>query len=407
MFTKSAGSVVDGINASGDVIDAEAVISLPSGGFPGFPAIPTGLPVLRNLAVLVNVGTQGSAPTIPQNAAGSAPFPVGAPDVVVPANAGAIAGDVFGVFQGPSQGALIPTTIAGSYTQGPITSPFGSFPVNTRLVCRKTGIGWVLAGAATGGNTIAVGQPLIVTPAQTFPYATRGVRAIGTSLGLVTAQPISTTLLTPAAAGSNAVQVAGFGVGLPALPQLVIDAGTPSQETVVPTVGANAVLASDTITVAGVPGIGTITVTFGGGTSGFPSIVVVVNLTAAFTATTAAAALVAAINASATTSGIASFLQAASNAAGVITIAQQASIGAAAANGIPVAAVATGGWTSVVATPTLAGGIAATFTAPFLFPHTAGATVQGIATSGIVLTVPAMAGLAVVAPVLCDLNVGS
>jgi hypothetical protein len=170
------------------------------------------------------------------------------------------------------------------------------------------------------------------------------------------------------------------------------------------------VLAQQVVTVAGTPGVNTISLTVGGGASAFPAVTVSVNVTGSNTATTAAAALVAAFNASAAvllgSNFFVPFFQVATNAAGVITLVANALTPASAYNAIPVTTTVTGagGFTSVATGATLAGGVNPSITATIANSHAAGEPVQGVnsVTTAPLLVAPASGIL--IAAVLADMN---
>lgn len=397
-FLKTAGTQVDGLNASGDYIDMEAVFPLGPGGIPGFGAIPTGLPFLRDLSKLVSVGTQNSVPSVPTNAPGPiSVFPIGSPDQVQLATSSVALGDVAGAFQGPFVGSLTAAQLQGGVqSQGPIVSPLGSATTKVRTVIRKSGIGWVLCGVAAGGSTLSIGQYANQTSSNV--YATQGSRTAGSTVGRISAYPINTTVFSAVAAGSGVViplsspsAIATGVVGITTSTPITIGAGDPNnggnQETVTPSAVTQGVLASQTITIAGTPGTNTISVTVGGGASGFPAVTVSVNVTNANTATTAAASIVAALNASAAvllgSNFFPPFLQVVTNSAGVITLVANALTPAASYNAIPVTTTVTGagGFTSTAGAATLAGGVNPSVTATIAYAHAAGEPVQGINSS--------------------------
>lgn len=422
MFTKSAGILLDGLNAAGDYIDLDAVLNLAAGGLPGYPTVPVGLPVLRSIAAIPSVGTQGSVATNPfailAGGGNTAQNPLPQPDLVLLQNAVAVAaaGDIFGCFQGPASSGLAgqPGSPIGANVNaappgissgggGPIFGVVGGTNALVRLVCRKAGIGWALCGVINGGTTFTSGtNAAIIAPATTaqlhLTSVAKASRALGLSGGLVTAYPLNTTTLGPATAGSSSiVPVAGQGVGLPANGSLVIDAGTPLQETVTTSAGANQVLASTTITLSGTPVNGTAVLTING-------VVITVPLLSGDTATTGAVKIVAGINASAAVLGLSGVLQAATNAAGVITVAQNMTLSAAQANAITVVVTSiTSTWTLVAAAATLTGGTNATVTFTPVNAHSTGATLQGVV-NGLLISAPATAGLYFAAPLLVDLN---
>lgn len=388
-FFKTAGTLVDGLNASGDYADAEYMFPISPGGIPGFGAVPTGLPLVRDLNYLVNVGTQGSVPTIPINPGPANTFPVGAPDIVQLATSSDNLGDVAGAFQGPYVGSSFPAQVLGGVNQqGPILSPLGAAVTNVRTVVRKVGIGWVLCGVANGGSTLSIGQ--YANTQSSTVYAVQGSRTSGVTVGRIAAYPINTTVFSAVAAGSGVViplssplPLATGVVGITTATPVTIGAGS-TQETVTPSAVTQGVLASQTLTIAGTPGTNTITVTIGGGSSAFPAVTVAVNVTASNTATTAAAAIVAAFNASAavlTGTGFSvPFLQVVTNSAGVITFVANALTPAASYNAIPITATVTGagGFTATTGASTFAGGVNPSITATIANAHAAGEPVQGI-----------------------------
>jgi hypothetical protein len=415
-FLKTAGTLVDGLNASGDYIDAEYVFPISPGGIPGFGAVPTGLPVQRDLNYLVNNGTQGSVPTVPTNAGPATTFPVGAPDVVNLTTSSDNLGDAAGAFQGPFVGNSFPAQVLGGVNQqGPILSPLGAAVTNVRTVVRKAGIGWVLCGVAAGGSTLSIGQYANVATGSV--YAAQGARTAGNSVGRISAYPINTTVFSAVAAGSNVViplsspsPLATGVVGITTSTPVTIGAGS-TQETVTPSAVTQGVLASQTLTIAGTPGTNTITVTIGGGSSIFPAVTVAVNVTSSNTATTAAAAIVAAFNASAavlTGAGFTvPFLQVVTNSAGVITFVANALTPAAAYNAIPITATVTGagGFTATTGAATFAGGVNPSITATIANAHAAGEPVQGInkSSSSALMVAPSVGVLtaALLADIVC------
>jgi hypothetical protein len=420
MITKTPGIQVDGLNASGDYVDMEAVYPLPPGGIPGFGPIPTGLPFLRDASQLVNVGTQGSIPTVPTNVGPALTFPVGAPDrVQIPTSTLAL-GNVLGPFQGPFVGPLVAAQLQGGVQSfGPIASPLGSVQTNARVILRKEGVGWVLVGVAAGGSTISIGQ--FVNQQTSTVYAVQGAFTQGTTVGRVLAFPINTTVFSAVSAGT--------GVVIPLTSNLAINQGvvgittsTPvtigqgavasggNQETVTPSAVTQGVLAQQTITLAGTPGVNTVTLVIGGGTSAFPAVTVTVNLTGANTATTGMAAIIAAINASAAvllgSNFFVPFIQPVTASAGVGTIVANALTPAAAYNLIPVTATVTGagGFTFVSGAATLAGGVNPSITATIANSHPAGDPVQGINASSAAPLLVAPASGTLIACVLADMN---
>jgi hypothetical protein len=396
VITKNPGSMVDGLNAAGDYIDREVVFPLTPGGIPGFGTIPTGLPFVRDLSQLVSVGTQNSLPTVPTNSPGPAQvFPIGAPDRVQLSTSAVALGDVLGPYQGPYLGPLVAAQLQGGVQSfGPIASPLGSSNLNIRAIIRPNGIGWGLAGVAAGGATVSIGQYL--NTQTTAVYGIVGTRTAGITFGRVAAYPINTTVFSAVAAGTGVVipltsnfPIAQGVVGITTSTPVTIGIGSPTQasgnqETVTPSAVTQGVLASQTITLAGTPGINTVTLVIGGGASAFPAVTITVNLTAANTATTGMNAIVAAINASAAvllgSNFFLPFLQVVTNTAGVGTLVANALTPAAAYNLIPVTATITGagGFTFVSGGTTLAGGINPSITATIAYAHAAGEPVQGI-----------------------------
>jgi hypothetical protein len=421
VITKTPGIQVDGLNAAGDYVDMEAVFPLAPGGIPGFGPIPTGLPFARDLSQLVSVGTQGSLPTVPTNAGPATTFPVGAPDrVQLPTSAVAL-GNVLGPYQGPYQGPLVAAQLQGGVSSfGPIASPLGSVQTNARVILRKEGIGWVLCGVAAGGSTISIGQYLNTQTSSV--YAVQGAFTAGITVGRVIAYPINTTVFSAVAPGTGVVipltsnfPIAQGVVGITTSTPVTIGQGSAAsggnQETVTPSAVTQGVLAQQTITLAGTPGINTVTLVIGGGTSAFPAVTITVNLTAANTATTGMNAIVAAINASAAvllgSNFFIPFLQPVTNSAGVGTLVANALTPAAAYNLIPVTATVTGagGFTFVSGAATLAGGVNPSITATIANSHAAGEPVQGINSVSTSPLLVAPASGILVAAVLADMNI--
>ena len=369
MFTKNAGAVIDGLNASGDYLDQVAVVNVAGGG-----SVPLGAVLMRDVSQLVSVGTNGSQGSLPANLSNPGPF-VAQTDILIPPNAPANVGDVYGVNQNP------PTALA-----------VGSFTTARPVVCRRVGIGWVYAGMAAGGAAIAVNSLLIATGASAF--AVVGARAFGVNVGRVTAYPVNTTLTAAVLAiGSQTVAVA-TAIGINTSTVLTVDSGA-QLETVTPTASSYGALSSATVTIAGVAGVNTLTATVGG-------IAALVNTTGTDTATTAMTRLVAALNASAAVAGLTPIVQLVTNAAGVATIV--AANPGTGGNAITLTAAATGagGFTIVASSATLVGGVQPTITAVFAKTHVLGTTLQGITTSGTLVTAPTVGYLAL--PVLADIN---
>lgn len=416
MITKNPSVILDGLNASGDMEDMYAVFPIPIGGIPGFGAVPTGLPLQRDLNYLVNVGTVGSVPTVPTNQPAanggtSNVFPVGAPDIVQLSTSSDTLGDPAGTFQGPFVGSAFPAQVLGGVNQqGPIVSPLGSAVTNVRVEIRKRGIGWVLVGVVAGGNTISLGQ--YVNVSTTTVYAVQGSRTSGTTVGRIAAYPINSSILTAVAAGTGVViplaspnPIAAGVVGITTSTPVTIGAGA-TQETVTPSAVTQGNYASQTLTIAGTPGTNTISVTIGGGSSVFPAVTVSVNVTASNTATTAAALIVAALNASAavltsSTFGV-PFLQVVTNSAGVITVVGNALTPAANYNAIPITATVTGAgsFTATTGAAALAGGINPSITATIANAHAAGEAVQGVnkSSSSALVVAPANGTLTTILP---------
>jgi len=415
MITKMPGIMLDGLNASGDYIEGEYAFPIPVGGVPGFGAVPTGLPLVRDLNYLVNNGTQGSLPTVPTNPGPATTFPVGAPDVVQLATSSDNLGDVAGAFQGPYVGTSFPAQVQGGVNQqGPILSPLGAAVTNVRVVVRKAGIGWVLCGVAAGGNTLSIGQ--YANTQSSSVYAVQGSRTSGITVGRISAYPINTQVFSAVSAGTGVViplvsnfPIAQGVVGITTSTPLTIGAGT-TQETVTPSAVTQGVLASQTLTIAGTPGTNTITVVIGGGSSIFPAVTVAVNVTASNTATTAAAAIVAAFNLSAAVlTGLGfsvPFLQVVTNSAGVITFVANALTPAAAYNAIPITATVTGAgsFTATTGAATFAGGVNPSITATIANAHAAGEPVQGTnkSSSSALMVAPSVGVLT--AALLADLS---
>jgi len=369
VFTKNAGATIDGLNASGDYLDQVAVVSLAGGG-----AIPLGAVLMRDVSQLVSVGTNGSQASLPFNASVPGPF-VAQTDVLIPPNAPANVGDVYGVNQNP-----------------PAFLAVGAFTTARPVVCRRLGIGWVYAGVGVGGTAIAVNSLLIAAGASA--YAVVGARAFGVNVGRATAYPVNTTSTAPVLAiGSQTVNVA-TALGMNASTVLTVDSG-PLLETVTPTAVSYGVLSSGTVTIAGVPGVNALTTTVGG-------IAATIATTGVDTATTAMVRLVAALNASAAVAGLTPVVQLVTNAAGVATIvALNPGTGG---NAVTLTAAVTGagGFTIVASGATLLNGVQPTITAVFAKTHASGATLQGITTSGTLAPAPTVGFFAL--PVLADIN---
>ena len=369
MFTKSAGAVVDGLNASGDVLDQVAVYNLPVGGL-----IPLGQVFMRDYSQLVSVATQGGNASLPANANNPGPF-VAQSDIGILPNAPANVGDVLGVYQGQLFGLSLGT------------APF-SKPLNA---LRKLGIGWVYAGVAVGGTSISVGSLLIAAATQ---YAVVGARAFGVNVGRVTAYPVNTATATAVAAGAGIVVPVASAFGINATTVLTIDVGA-TAEVATPTAISYGTFATGTVTIAGAPGVNVITTTVGG-------IVSVANVTGADTATTAAAKVVAGLNASAAAAGSGPIVQLATNTAGVVTIVALNPGTAGSAITLTTVVTGAGGTTAVASGATLAGGVQPTITVALQFAHALGTVIQGVTKTGVLVAAPTAGIFAL--PVVADIN---
>jgi len=127
------------------------------------------------------------------------------------------AGDVIGVFTGVGEQNIALTNTTA------VTKNF-VIPV------RRVGLARVLAGAVAAGTAVTIGSKLIITSSNVF--ATVGTRAIGNSIGVVTAYAVNTTIALATAAGSVAVTPASMA-GITTSTVLTIDTGT-VQELVTP-----------------------------------------------------------------------------------------------------------------------------------------------------------------------------
>lgn len=204
MITK-ANLTTSGLNASTDELVRLVSVSLAAGA-----TLAVGTPILRDI-------TQLPGGQLPSDIYPSTKFlNARITDCGVLATATAY-GDVLGCFTGLG-GQNKPLTNSGT------TAARYVIPV------RMIGLGRVLAGALTAGTAVTIGSKLIVSNANIF--ATVGTRAIGTSVGVVTAYAIDTVVPAAIASGSQTVTPASM-VGITTATQLSIDTGT-NQEFVTP-----------------------------------------------------------------------------------------------------------------------------------------------------------------------------
>lgn len=382
---KGPGVISDGLNANTESLDFAALLPVPSAAVvtgAGGGQLTLGQVVCRDV-------TKQSSNLLPANLLGSSLFVPAGDQVCLPSSANA--GDPYGVYQG--SGTTFTNTSGASQN------------VNQEQF-RKVGVGWVLASAPVGGTSVKVGDALAITVAAPFINgAVSATRAIGSSVGRVIATPIRGNIALATASGAQTVVVsnpAGFPfsngyqlMGITTTVPITVDAGTANQEIVTPSAIVAGTSASTTLTVAGTPGINTLTTTFAG--TGMPAYVVSVSVTGTDTATTAAVKMVLAINA----------LQGqavATNAAGVITISGAAP--GTANNAITATPSVTGaGGFTYTGTAALSGGINSTFTATFVNAHAANTPFVGLASAVGAVLLPAGTGGAFQGLVLADINV--
>jgi hypothetical protein len=156
-----------GINAGVDELTQLVSVSVAAG-----TTLAVGTPILRDL-------TQLPGGQLPVDVAGSTRFfNARITDCGVLATS-ASAGDVLGVFAGVGE-------------QNRAVTNSSTNAVRYIIPVRKLGLSRVLAGAVSAGTAVTIGAKLIVSNSNIF--ATVGTRAIGTSVGVVTAFAINTTI---------------------------------------------------------------------------------------------------------------------------------------------------------------------------------------------------------------------
>jgi len=373
MFTKSAGALVDGLNASGDVLDQWAVLPMAGGA-----QLPLGQVIMRDYSQLTNISTQGNQSTLPANVNANTPF-VAASDVGALPNAGANVGDVLGVNQSP------PTALA-----------VGAFSTNRPTLLRKLGIGWVFAGVPAGGAALVVGALLVA--AASSAYCVVGARAFGINVGRITAYPVNTqTTAAIPALGAQTVAVSS-AIGINTSTVLTVDSGS-FVEVVTPTAVSYGALATANITLAVVAAAAGTVISGLIGTVPYSYVTVAGDTTA----TIVASNVVKAINATVAVAGLSPIVLQTTNVAGVISI--NALAPGALGNAIALTAGSStpAAYTAVASSATLLTGANPTITAVFAQAHALGASIQGITKTGNIVTAPATGYLAV--PVVADINV--